>query len=127
MKKTIMTLAAVFCCTMFVAVICTSCSSDEESDVYSFGFNSYGYAVIGGNPNEIVKQETTWISTAFNDAIKQELGITVSNSQFRYDGSVDKVKAACEKAKAELANKTFQGHYVYVLTNKRTTVYTWEI
>lgn len=121
-----MTLAAVFCCAMFAAVICTSCTTDDEANEYSFGFDGTGYAISGENPNEISQQEIAWISTAFDNAIKQELGVTVSNSRFTYDGSVDKVKAACEKAKAELATKTFQGHYVYVLMHNSTTVYTWK-
>lgn len=120
MKKMLMTLAAVFCCTMFAAVVCTSCTSDETANIYSMGFDPF-YTT---DPSTL-KDETTLIETTFQNAIQQNLGVTITKSQFKYDGGADKVKAVCEKAAAELATKTFTGHYVYSLTNKSTTVYRW--
>ena len=121
MKKTLMTLAAVFCCTMFTAMVCTSCTNDETANIYDMGFGS----LYTSQPSAL-SQETTLIETTFKNTIQQTLGVTVSNSQFKYDGGTDKVKAAGDKAAAELAKTTFTATIDYCIMNKGTTVYYWK-
>lgn len=121
MKKFLMTLAAVLCCAM-VTNVCTSCTNDDASNTYSMGFDDYFYA----NVDEVtINGEVSVIEATFRNAIQQNLGVTVKKSSFYYEGGADKVKAACEKAGAELNKKTFKGHYVYVVSST-TTVYTWK-
>ena len=122
MKKSVMTLAAVLCCAI-VTNVCTSCSKDEASNTYSMGFYDYFYANTGKEPMKM-NEEMSMIETTFLNAIQQNLGVTVKKSSFYYEGGEDKVKAACEKAGAELNEKTFNGHYVYVVSSTKT-VYKW--
>ena len=121
MKKILLTLAAVLCCAM-VTCVCNSCTKDEASNTYSMGFENVSYANLG---KETMNEEISVIDATFQKAIQQNLGVTVKNSSFYYEGGADKVKAACEKAAAELKEKTFKGHYVYVVSST-TTVYTWK-
>ena len=123
MKKIILTLAAVLCCAMAINV-CTSCSNDDDaSNTYKMGFDVFSYANLGDKST--MAEETNTIEAAFVNAIQQNLGVTVKNSVFYYEGGVDNVKAACEKAAAELNGKTFKGHYVYTVSST-TTVYKWQ-
>lgn len=114
-KKIIFALFAMVC-VMAASVTLTACGSDdEETNVqYSLGFSSMKTSDL---------TEMTYIDDTFKSAIG------VSTSPFTYTAGEEKLKAACEQAAAQLANKAFSGEYTYVVSKfsskGASTFYQW--
>ena len=99
-KKILFALFAMVC-VMAASVTLTACGSDdEETNVeYNLGFSS-----VDGDLTEM-----TYIDNTFKSAIG------VSTDTFTYPAGEEKLKAACEQAAAQLANKAFSGEYTYLV------------
>ena len=100
-KKILFALFAMVC-VMAASVTLTACGSDdEETNVeYKLGFSS----VKSSDPSEIAVIDNTFKSA-----------IGVSTDTFTYPAGEEKLKAACEQAAAQLANKAFSGEYTYTV------------
>ena len=99
-KKILFALFAMVC-VMAASVTLTACGSDdEETNVeYNLGFSS-----VDGDLTEMA-----YIDNTFKSAIG------VSTDTFTYPAGEEKLKAACEQAAAQLANKAFSGKYTYLV------------
>lgn len=115
MKKYLMILAAIFCCTM-TAVSFTACSDDDDDEETTTTYYTYGFT-------EVHSTSFSEMGTIEN-VFKSALG--VSETPFTYSGGDAKVKAACETAAAKLDTMEITGTYTFVV-NKHTgaNVYTW--
>ena len=113
-KKILFALFAMVC-VMAASVTLTACGSDdEETNVeYNLGFSS-----VDGDFTEM-----TYIDNTFKSAIG------VSTDTFTYPAGEEKLKAACEQAAAQLANKAFSGKYTYLVrkfsSKGVSTFYQW--
>ena len=123
MKRLFKTLAAVLC---GAALLLSANSCSEElvgGNHFDFGFNEFG-----GNPTVLI-QEISNVEAVFTNTFQQELGVTVTDCHFQYDGSDSNVKAACNKAAQALQGTRFTTSFVLTLT--KTTAkgpsifYTW--
>ena len=114
-KKILFALFAMVC-VMAASVTLTACGSDdEETNVeYSLSFSSMKTSDI---------TEMTYIDNTFKSAIG------VSTDTFTYPAGEEKLKAACEQAAAQLANRAFSGEYTYVVSKfsskGASTFYQW--
>ena len=99
-KKILFALFAMVC-VMAASVTLTACGSDdEETNVeYNLGFSS-----VDGDLTEMAY---------IDDTFKSAIG--VSTDTFTYPAGEEKLKAACEQAAAQLANKAFSGKYTYLV------------
>ena len=124
MKRLFKTLAAVLC----GAALLFSANSCSEELVGGEYFD-YGFDIVGGDPTYI-SQETGNVEAVFTRTFQQELGVTVKDCLFHYDGSDNDVMAACRKAAQELQGTRFSSSFILTVT-KRTAkgpvkFFTWK-
>ena len=114
-KKILFALFAMVC-VMAASVTLTACGSDdEETNVkYNLGFTS----VETSDFTEMADIDNTFKSA-----------IGVNEDTFPYPAGEEKLKAACEQAAAQLANKAFSGKYTYLVrkfsSKGVSTFYQW--
>lgn len=115
MKKFLISLATIFCCTLVIATF-ASCDNDDNETAGPYQY-SMGYSKIESSE---ALSETSTISNAFREA----LGVQGSTFQYNNDAAV---VAACKKAETTLNGMTFKGSYTFVITNESTLkkVFTW--
>ena len=113
-KKILFALFAMVC-VMAASVTLTACGSDDEETNVEYNL---GFSYMSGDLAEM-----TYIDNTYKSAIG------VSEDTFTYPAGEEKLKAACEQAAAQLANKAFSGEYTYAVrkfSNKGvSTFYQW--
>ncbi len=124
MKKAFKTLAAVLCCATVLFLV-NACSDPDMpgGNAYSYGFDKFDSTSLTS------VQEMTYIKSVFENSFRQELGVTVGNDSFKYNGNVSKVKTACDKAVKLLQNTSFDARFTFVVRVKNakgtSVVFTW--
>ena len=101
-KKILFALFAMVC-VMAASVSLTACGGDDDDETnveYNLGFSS----MKSSDLSEIADIDNTFKSA-----------IGVSTDTFTYPAGEEKLKAACEQAAAQLANKAFSGEYTYLV------------
>lgn len=118
MKQTIRTMSALLTMMVAMAVFAfafTACS-DDDAPITEVTY-TYGFAEMSASLPDFL-EEMGKIESAFKSA----LGIT--GSPFTKQGTVDncdnQVNAACQKAYESLQDETWQGDYIFEVTNTLT-------
>ena len=110
MEKALKTLAAVlFCAT--VLLIVNACTTNDMVGGNQF---KYGFDQFDSESFDSVKEMTT-IKSTFESTFKKELGVSITNDTFKYQGKDSNVKAACEKAVQSLNNKTYESTFTFIV------------
>ena len=113
-KKILFALFAMVC-VMAASVTLTACGSDDEETNVEYNL---GFSWVDGDFTEM-----TYIDNTFKSAIG------VNEDTFPYPAGEEKLKAACEQAAAQLANKAFSGKYTYLVrkfsSKGVSTFYQW--
>lgn len=115
MKKFLISLAAIVCCTLMVATL-ASCGDDDNEPTGPFHY-SMGFS-------RIESSDALTEMGIIEDAFFEALG--VDDTKFQYDSDAQ-VASACKKAESTLKGVTLKGSYTFVVTNESTQkkVYTW--
>lgn len=102
MKKSYMTLAAVFCCTI-VATLFTACEKDVSPSDY------YAYDVIQADIRYANVFESSTVLSAFRDAIN------AGQYYYQQENRDEQMKAACESVRNRYANTVESAYLKYEL------------
>lgn len=115
MKRILIAIATILCC-----VLMASCTKEQPTVTYSMGFGQVDIYNESKMSSELSQVENT-----FKSAIQTELGVSVSNSMFNYNGGDAKVKGACDKAAQSLSQIPFTNKFTYMVYNGSIIVYSW--
>lgn len=115
MKKFLISLVAILCCTLMVATF-ASCDNEDNDPIGPFQY-SMGFS-------KIVSSDALTEMGIIQNAFYEALG--VEGTSFQYDSDTN-VVSACKKAEATLNSMAFKGSYTLKVTNETTqkTVFSW--
>lgn len=115
MKKFLISLAALICCSLMVATF-VSCDDDNDEPKGPYQY-SMGFSKIASSD---ALNEMGTIQEAFYEALG------VEGTKFQYNSDAE-VVSGCKKAENNLKSVTLKGKYTFEVTNETTykKVFTW--
>lgn len=129
MKEKLMNLKyslAVMLAALFMTTVFAACGDDDEENYDEKVYYSAGFTTTNSSSGDVYK-EMNEIVSAFSSAIGEDLSKV---NYFMYEGTVERcdsrVRAACRQAEASLSTKTWNGTYVYTVTNVNTKLVVYE-